>query len=176
MIFSELGLGCYSLSGVYGKKDSKDFVNVMRYAYEQGITYFDTADSYGDEGEEILAKAVNPFRNNVIIATKVGIQDGEQPQLSERYLIQACEKSLKRIRTDYIDLYQIHFNDPNTPVAETVLAFDKLISQGKIRNYGISHLPSSQIREYQSHGKVFSVFFELSAVACEVREEILPFC
>jgi len=131
---SEVGIGCYALSGVYGAKDVKKFKQMLNHAYELGINFFDTADAYGD-AERILGEAIKPYRKDVYIATKVGIKEGLKPTLSGKYVKTACEKSLERLQTDHIDLYQVHFDDPDTPVEETVGVLEELVSDGKIGHY-----------------------------------------
>ena len=108
---SEIGIGCYSLSGVYGKKDIDEFKKMIVRAYELGVNFFDTAEAYGN-AEQILGEVVEPFRKNIHIATKVGVKEGIRPDLSKEYIKKACEESLRNLKTDYIDLYQIHFDDP----------------------------------------------------------------
>jgi len=115
---SEVGIGCYSLSGVYGTKDINEFKKMINRAYELGVNFFDTAEAYGN-AEQILGEIVKSFRKNVYIATKVGVKEGIKPNLSEKYIKSACEQSLKNLQTDYIDLYQIHFDNPETPIEET---------------------------------------------------------
>lgn len=173
---SALGLGCYSLSGAYGKKDHTVFVELVRWAFENGVNFFDTADTYGDSAEEILGTAVKPFRNEIYLATKVGIREGTKPNLNEDYVIKACENSLRRLKTDRIDLYQIHFDDPATPITETISALDKLVHQGKIREYGLGHLSVKRIQDYVRWGTPFSVLTELSVVARESLNNLLPYC
>ncbi|MDI6860889.1 MAG: aldo/keto reductase [Caldisericia bacterium] len=170
---SEIGIGTYSLSGVYGKKDLNEFKKMINRAYELGINFFDTAEAYGD-AEKILGEFVKDFRKNIYIATKVGIKKGVIPNLKEDYILTACEESLKNLKTDYIDLYQIHFNDPYTPVEETVNALEKLKKEGKIREYGIGHLPMSIVEEYFKIGNVFSFLVELSAVVRESKRDLIP--
>jgi len=114
---SEVGVGCYALSGVYGGKDVKEFMRMLNRAYELGVNFFDTADVYGD-AEQILGEVVKPYRHDFYIATKMGMTGDVKPNLSTKYVKSACEKSLERLQTDYIDLYQLHFDDPNTPVGE----------------------------------------------------------
>ncbi len=92
---------------------------MIQHAYEMGVNFFDTAEGYG-EGEKILGKAINSFREDVHIATKVGVREGIKPNLSESYIRKACDRSLKQLDTDYIDLYQVHFHDSTTPVEETI--------------------------------------------------------
>ena len=104
---SEIGIGCYSVSGVYGRKDIAEFRRLLVRAYERGVTLFDTAEGYGD-AEQILGESVRPFRDDVIVATKVGVRGGSKADLSPAYVTRACEGSLRRIQTDVIDLYQVH--------------------------------------------------------------------
>jgi len=172
---SEIGVGCYSLSGVYGKKDINEFRNMINRAYELGVNFFDTAEAYGN-AEEILGEIVKPYRKNVYIATKVGIKEGMVPNLSEDYIKHACVDSLNHLKTDYIDLYQIHFDDPNTPVENTINALENLKKEGKIRQYGVGHLPADRVKRYFKIGSPFSLLMELSAVAREARERLLPLC
>ncbi|NOR39111.1 MAG: aldo/keto reductase [Candidatus Thorarchaeota archaeon] len=172
---SEIGVGCYALSGAYGSPDIDHFQDMVRRAYEIGVTFFDTAEGYGD-AERILGNVVKPFRDEICIATKVGIREGVKPNLSKNYIYEACTRSLKQLDTDYIDLYQIHFDDPQTPVSETLEALDTLVSEGKIRAYGVGHLPIHQVKEYCELGSPFSILMELSAVTRKSREELLPFC
>lgn len=172
---SEIGVGCYSLSGVYGKKDVEKFKQMLDRAYELGVNFFDTAPVYGD-AELILGEAVKPYRDDVYIATKVGLRENSKPDLSGKHVRTSCEKSLGRLQTDYIDLYQVHFNDPNTPVEETVEALEELLNEGKIRGYGVGHLPADRVEAYCEVGNVFSVLMELSAVARKPRKQLLPLC
>ncbi|KYK33696.1 MAG: aldo/keto reductase [Theionarchaea archaeon] len=172
---SEIGIGCYALAGVYGKKDGEEFKRMLDRAYKMGVNFFDTAEGYGD-AEGILGETVKPFREDVYIATKVGVKEGIEPNLSGEYIQRACEQSLERLGTDYIDLYQVHFDDPKTPVEETVHAFENLVNEGKIRHYGVGHLPVGKVETYCRKGHVFSVLMELSAVARRSRKELLPLC
>lgn len=118
---SEIGVGCYALSGVYGKKDIPAFKAMLTRAYELGVNFFDTAEAYGD-AECILDETVKPFRKDIYIATKVGSGEGTKPSLNQQSVRAACERSLKLLDTDYIDLYQVHFDDPDTPLEETLAA------------------------------------------------------
>ena len=133
-------MGTYSLSGVYGSKDIEKFRRMIKRAFKLGANFFDTAEGYGD-AEKILGETVESFREEIIIATKVGIRKGFEPNLSRKYVLKACDRSLKRLKTDYIDLYQVHFNDPVTPIGEVVKTLEELVDMGKIRYYGIGHLP-----------------------------------
>jgi aryl-alcohol dehydrogenase-like predicted oxidoreductase len=172
---SEIGIGCYALSGAYGRKDPEQFVGLLRRDYDLGVTFFDTADIYGP-AEEILGRAAAPFRDRVWIATKVGASPNGKPNCSAEHVLSSCGQSLRRLRTDYIDLYQVHFNDLDTPVEETVGALEKLKAAGKIRHYGVGHLPLPRMEAYFAAGDVFSTLVELSAAARGARQWTLPLC
>ncbi|MBT9149434.1 MAG: General stress protein 69 [Dehalococcoidia bacterium] len=172
---SEVGVGCYALTGVYGTKDVEEFKQMLNRAYELGINFFDTASAYGD-AERVLGEVVKPYRDSIYIATKVGVIGGIKPNLSGKYIKIACAQSLERLQTSYIDLYQVHFDDPDIPVEETVGALEELVSEGKIRHYGVCHLPLERVETYCKVGNVFSVLMELSAVARSSREKLLPLC
>jgi aryl-alcohol dehydrogenase-like predicted oxidoreductase len=169
---SEVGVGTYSLAGVYGAKDIQEFKEMINRAFELGVNFFDTSEAYG-KAEEILGEVVRPFREEIFIATKVGIREGHTPSLSEEYVRKACEVSLERLQTDYIDLYQVHFNDPNTPIRETADALEELVDEGKIHHYGVCHLQKEVIKEYCEIGNPFSALVELSAVARESYGNLL---
>jgi aryl-alcohol dehydrogenase-like predicted oxidoreductase len=171
---SEIGLGCYALSGAYGQKDLDQYRKMLLDAIESGVTFFDTADTYGDLAETFLGEVIHPYRKDIILATKIGMRDGKKADLSREAVIAACEASLQRLNTDWIDLYQVHYDDPCTPVEETVAALESLVENGKIRRYGIGHLPMDRIHEYLERGRVFSGQFELSAVARDTQDEIVP--
>ena len=175
LTLSEIGVGCYALSGVYGPKDCTQFKAMLRRAYDLGVNFFDVAEGYGD-AEAILGEVLKPWRSQIHIATKVGVVDGLEPNLSGAYIREACERSLIRLRTDYIDLYQVHFDDPQTPVEETVNALETLKQNGKIRYYGVCHLPIERVAEYMRLGQLFSVLMELSAVSRDALTQILPLC
>ena len=172
---SEIGLGGYALSGAYGKKDPRQFIGIVKRAYELGVTFFDVADIYGP-AEQVLGQAVAPFRQRVWLATKVGWGSQGKPDCSPKHILSSCEQSLKNLGTDYIDLYQIHFNDPDTPVEATVGALENLKDAGKIRYYGIGHVPPDRLEAFFTLGRPFSEMTELSAVARSARQRVLPMC
>ncbi len=172
---SEVGVGCYSLAGVYGKKDLDEFARMIRRAHELGVTFFDTADAYGN-AESILGEIVHDFRGDIHIATKVGVVSGASVDLSPARVTKACEESLERLGTDYIDLYQVHFDDPKTPVEDVVGALESLVVSGKIRHYGVGHLPADKIARYAEVGRPLSVLMEISAAARDARAKLLPLC
>lgn len=172
---SEIGVGGYALSGAYGPVDIKQFQKMIERAYELGVNFFDTAEGYGN-AEKILGETIKPFRDDILLATKVGIREGVRPNLSKTYVTEACELSLQHLQTDYIDLYQVHFDDPTTPVKETVTALNSLVEKEKICHYGIGHLPKNRVQQYCQLGSPFSILMELSAVARKSRENLLPLC
>jgi aryl-alcohol dehydrogenase-like predicted oxidoreductase len=172
---SRIGFGCYALGGAYGSGDPWSWVDLIREAYRLGVTFFDTADQYGS-AEEVLGRAVEPFRDQVTIATKVGVTDGGGRDTSPEHVRRSCEASLRRLGTDHIELYQIHFDDPSTPVADTVGALEDLKERGLIGHYGVGHLPLPRVREYARVGSPASVLFELSPAARMARRDILPLC
>ena len=175
LTLSEIGVGCYALSGVYGPKDLDQFKTMLHRAFDLGVNFFDVAEGYG-EAESVLGEVVQPFRPAIHIASKVGVVDGLKPNLSESYIQKACERSLARLQTDYLDLYQVHFDDPKTPVEETLQALENLKQAGKIRHYGVCHLPIQRVAEYMHLGDPFSVLMELSAVSHDALNSILPLC
>ena len=148
---SIVGLGCNN----FGRRcDKEQTAVVVQKALELGITLFDTADIYGPGGlsEEYLGAALQGKRREVIIATKFVGPMGEGPLwggASRRYIVDAVEASLRRLGTDYIDLYQIHFPDTNTPIEETLRALDDLVRQGKVRYIGCSNFTGWQVVEAQ---------------------------
>ena len=148
---SAVGLGCNN----FGRRCDQDVTTaVVQKALELGITFFDTADIYGPRGlsEEFLGKALEGRRQEAIIATKFVGPMGDGPLwggASRRNVFQAAEASLRRLNTDYIDLYQIHFPDARTPIGETLRALDDLVRQGKVRYYGCSNFAGWQVVEAQ---------------------------
>ena len=171
---SRVGLGCYGLSGAYGPVDEDGFERTIRAAFDGGVNFFDTAEGYG-AAEAFLGRVLAPIREQVYIATKLS-GEGGMPDLSAPSVRRACQASLKRLGIDVIDLYQVHFDDPHTPVMETVAALDDLVTAGLIRRYGVSHLPVGRVREYAEGGNLFSVLMELSPVARTAAETLLPIC
>jgi aryl-alcohol dehydrogenase-like predicted oxidoreductase len=148
---------------------------MIRRAYELGVYYFDTAAAYGD-AEQLLGTAVAPFRPEIFLATKIAAGADGTASLSRAAVRRSCEASLARLQTEVIDLLLVHFDDPQTPVAETVAALDELVQKGKIRCYGVSHLPQERVATYLQTGDVFAVMMELSAVARESAARLLPLC
>ncbi|MBN2113455.1 MAG: aldo/keto reductase [Acidimicrobiia bacterium] len=175
LTLSAVGLGAYALAGAYGACDRDEFVALVRHARARGVTFFDTAGNYGD-AEAVLGAAVRPFREEVLLATKVGSPEGALPRLDPEAVAASCHRSLARLGTDYLDLLQVHFDDPATPVEDTVAALERLRAEGLIRHYGVGHLPAHRVKQYLEVGEPFSLLMELSAVARDSRRSLLPLC
>lgn len=173
---SEIGMGCYALGGSYGSVDKKEYKSVLKSAYEHGINLFDTAATYGEEAEKILGDVIRPNREEVVVSTKIGAGEDGDPSLAYSDVKNQCENSLDRLDIDRIDIYLVHFDDPETPIEETVEALDDLKDEEKLKHYGVSHLPVERIKEYFKKGDVSFCLLELSPVARQGRNELLPLC
>lgn len=168
-----VSFGCMSLTD-----NSKPNRQLLRKAAEHGIALFDTADIYQDGRNEMLVgEALAPLRQEVLIATKVGNQRQPDGTLawnpSMAYILKSVENSLKRLGTDYIDLYQLHGGTIDDPIDETIEAFELLKKQGKIRWYGISSIRPNVIREYVERSNIVSVMMQYSLLDRRPEEAIL---
>jgi aryl-alcohol dehydrogenase-like predicted oxidoreductase len=148
---STIGLGCMSLSGVYGPADDAESEKLIRYAVDRGIDHLDSSDMYGwGHNEEVLGRAIKGLRNRVVLVTKFGQtrREGQANGVdgSPRYVQQACEASLKRLRADMIDFYYQHRVDPSVKIEDTVGAMAGLVRQGKVRFLGLSEARPETIR------------------------------
>jgi aryl-alcohol dehydrogenase-like predicted oxidoreductase len=179
---SAVGLGCNNFGG---RIDLEATRRVVHKALDLGITLFDTADMYGERGgsEAFLGEILGPRRKDIVLATKFGMAMDDEGQLkgaSARYIMTAVEASLKRLRTELIDLYQLHRPDPATPIEETLRALDTLIRQGKVRYVGCSNLPAWQVVEAQWTARHFglnafvSAQDEYSLLERNAERELLP--
>lgn len=171
---SEIGLGCMSL----GTEENKA-IRIIHEALERGINYLDTADLY-DRGlnEEFVGKAIKGKRDQVIVATKVGNRweegkDGWFWDPSKAYIKKEVKESLRRLQTDYIDLYQLHGGTIDDPIDETIEAFEELKQEGVIRYYGISSIRPNVIREYVKRSNIVSVMMQYSLLDRR-PEELFP--
>ncbi|MGE7777092.1 aldo/keto reductase [Chitinophaga sp. NPDC101104] len=172
---SEVSFGCMSL----GMDDAAN-ARILHRAVELGINFFDTADLY-DKGfnESTVGKALKEKRKDVIIATKAGNQwraDGSGWDWNPRkeYILACADKSLQRLQTDYIDLYQLHGGTMDDPIDETIEAFELLKQQGKIRHYGISSIRPNVIREYAKRSNIVSVMMQYSLLDRRPEVSCLP--
>jgi aryl-alcohol dehydrogenase-like predicted oxidoreductase len=162
---SEIGAGCMSISANYGPPaDKEQGIRVMRRAYEKGVTFFDTAEVYGPfTNETLVGEALAPFRDKIIIATKFGF-DLEKGGLNSRpdHIKKVVEQSLKRLRTDRIDLYYQHRVDPNVPIEDVAGAIKDLIKEGKVLHFGLSEASEKTIRRAHAIQPVTAVQTEYS--------------
>ena len=175
---SRLCLGGCPMGGYgWGDVQDEELIKTIHAALDAGITMFDNADSYGlVHSEEILGKGLGKRRNNVVIATKFGVRVENGKTFydnSPEYIRTACENSLKRLGTDYIDLYQVHYRDGKTPIAEVVNALDELKAEGKIRYYGLSNIHAEDAEEYKSLVGTFACVQNEYSLACRKFEEDL---
>jgi aryl-alcohol dehydrogenase-like predicted oxidoreductase len=175
---SALGLGCMGLSFAYGPAlDKEQGIKIIREAYEQGITFFDTAEAYGIANEELVGEALNPFRKEVIIATKFGFKGGNalNGQDSRPENIRAvAEESLRRLKTDVIDLFYQHRVDPNVPIEDVAGTVKDLIQEGKVKYFGLSEAGPDSIRKAHAVQSVTALQSEYSIWWREPELEILP--
>jgi len=179
---SQVGLGCNNFGGRIDLEASR---KVVHKALDLGITLFDTADIYGEKGgsETILGQVLGDRRKEIVLATKFGMPMDEAERLkgaSRRYILSAVEASLRRLKTDWIDLYQLHTPDPLTPIEETLRTLEELIRQGKVRYIGCSNLPAWQVVEAQWTARHIGLNAfvtcqdEYSLVVRDPERELLP--
>lgn len=172
--------------GAVGNPDHDDCVRIIHAALDQGINFVDTADMYGQgESEQIVGKALRGRRDDVVLATKVHFQMGEGRNRggnSRRWILKAVEESLKRLNTDWIDLYQVHRPDHNTDIEETLSVLDDLVRQGKVRAFGCSTFPPEEIveahhvSERRGLGRFRTEQPPYSILARGIEASVLPVC
>ncbi|UCG71584.1 MAG: aldo/keto reductase [Chromatiales bacterium] len=182
---SVVGLGCMNF---HTMNDDAESAAIVHTALELGVNLFDVADVYGDRGksEEYLGRALGARRAEVVVATKfAGPMSSERLDMqggSRRYVMQAVEASLQRLGTDYIDLYQIHFYDTNTPVEETLRALDDLVHQGKVRYIGCSNYNGWQITDAEWTARTANITPYVSAqnryslLTRDIEKDVVPVC
>ncbi|WP_426060059.1 aldo/keto reductase [Hymenobacter sp. B1770] len=178
---SALGLGCMGMSDFYGGQDDAESTRTLHRALDLGVTFFDTADMYGPfKNEELLGKAFKGRREGIVLATKFGIErDPNEPAKRgingrPEYVKAACEASLKRLGTDYIDLYYQHRVDPSTPIEDTVGAMADLVAAGKVRFLGLSEAAPATVRRAMAVHPIAALQTEYSLWSREPEDEILP--
>lgn len=177
---SAIGFGCWEIGGTYGRIDEGEFQRAVAQAVDGGITCFDTAEAYGmGVSEEALARALGPRRNDVVIATKFGVGYQETPNRrdsSRARVLASIDKSLQLLRTDHVDIYLVHWPDPNTPLAETMRALDDIVRQGKARYVGVSNFRLAQIEEAMRVRRIDVVQYAWNMFDRRMQAEIYPYC
>src|SRR5246127_2117620 len=178
---SAIGLGCMGMSSGYGPpKDKQEMISLIRSAVERGVTFFDTAEGYGPyTNEELVGEALAPMRERVIIATKFGFKfssKGEQIGLDSRpqHIKEVADASLKRLRTDVIDLFYQHRVDPAVPIEDVAGAVKDLIREGKVKHFGLSEAGVATIRRAHAVQPVTALQSEYSLWWRKPEEEVLP--
>ena len=175
---SALGMGCMGLSFVYGPgTDKTSAIKLIREAYQQGITFFDTAEAYGQANEEWLGEALAPFRKDVVIATKFGFKDGDATKGTDsrpERIRAVAEESLRRLKTDVIDLFYQHRVDAAIPIEDVAGTIKDLIQEGKVKHFGLSEAGVTSIRKAHAVQPVTALQSEYSIWWREPELEIIP--
>jgi aryl-alcohol dehydrogenase-like predicted oxidoreductase len=178
---SAIGLGCWGMSGAYGSSDRRDALATIDLAIGEGINFLDTADIYGEgHNEQLVAEALHGRRGLVVLATKFGFVGSESGDLKvcgrPDYVRSACEASLRRMGTDYIDIYYLHRIDPEVPVEETVGAMARLAEEGKIRSIGLSEAGAQTIRRAAAVHPIAALQSEYSLTTRDIEDDVIPVC
>jgi aryl-alcohol dehydrogenase-like predicted oxidoreductase len=178
---SRVALGTWAMGGwMWGGTDESKSIATIRAALDQGINLIDTAPAYGfGVSEQIVGKALTGARSTAIIATKVGLEwrDGKVYRNASRHRIMAeIHDSLRRLRTDYIDIYQVHWPDPRVPIEETADAMRALYTQGKIRAIGVSNFSVAQMRAFQAVAPLHVLQSPYNLFERDIERDVLPYC
>jgi aryl-alcohol dehydrogenase-like predicted oxidoreductase len=174
---SAIGLGCMSLSGTYGASNDDEGIALIHEALDQGITFLDTSDAYGNgHNETLVGKAIAGRRGDIVLATKFGNLGGRGGKTADgrpEYVVEACEASLKRLGVETIDVYYQHRVDPTVPIEDTVGAMARLVEQGKVRALGLSEARPETVRRAQAVHPIAAVQNEFSLLYRAEAEETL---
>ncbi len=180
---SPVGMGCMGFSHGYGKTPEREYsIEAIRGAYDYGCTFFDTAESYGREvfwpghNEEIAGEALEPFRSKAVLATKLHLEKAETEHGILPAIRKHLEASMKRLRTDYIDLYYLHRVNEEIPTEEIAEAMGRLIDEGVIRGWGLSQVDAGTLDMVHSITRVTAVQSIYSMVERDVEKDIIPYC
>ncbi|MEK9627718.1 MAG: aldo/keto reductase [Nitrospinota bacterium] len=182
---SVIGYGAWGIGGApfWKNEGDKKSIDSIKTSFEQGINFFDTAPVYGfGHSEKLIGEALKPVREKVILATKCGLRwDKEslsslRKDASRKSILEEIDQSLKRLNTDYIDLYQVHWPDVETSQQETMETLCEIQEQGKIRFIGVSNYSAAQIKESLQYAKIISLQPEYSLLAREIEAETVPVC
>jgi aryl-alcohol dehydrogenase-like predicted oxidoreductase len=178
LITSVIGLGCMGMSEWYGPTNDEESQATIELALDMGLNFLDTADVYGNgHNETLLGRALKGVRQEVILATKFGFLPNEAG-LNGRpeYVKQACDASLARLGTDYIDLYYLHRIDPQVPLKETIGAMADLVSEGKVRYLGLSEVSAASLKQANTEHPITALQSEYSIWVRDIEAEIKPAC
>ena len=177
---SAIGFGCWEIGGTYGRVDERQFQDAVQQAIDSGINCFDTAEAYGmGVSEQALARALGGCRRDVLIVTKFGVGYEDMPtrrDSSRRRIMVSIENSLRNLRTDYVDVYLVHWPDPLTPLEETMRALDDIVRQGKARAIGVSNFRLTQIETSMRHRRIDVVQYGWNMFDRRMQAEIFPYC
>lgn len=180
---SRIGFGGVAIAGFhYGKTKDKESISAIKKALQLGVNFFDTADVYGfGKSEKLLSEGLGKKRNEVVIATKVGVRWDKKKEksyydLSPDYVYGALEKSISNLRVKSIPLYQLHMPDPKTPILKTMAVLNKLKKEGKIKHIGCSNFSASQIKKMQEYARVESVQIPYNILEQKAEKDIIPLC
>jgi aryl-alcohol dehydrogenase-like predicted oxidoreductase len=175
---SSIGLGCMGMSEWYGPVNDEESIKTIRSALDMGLNFFDTADVYGNGHNEILlGNAVRGFRTDSVLATKFGFLPNEAGlNAHPDHVKRACDASLSRLGTDYIDLYYLHRIDPEVPLTETVGAMADLVNAGKVRYLGLSEVSAESLKKAQAVHPITALQSEYSIWVRDIESEIMTAC
>jgi len=181
---SRVGLGTWAIGGwMWGGTDEAESIKTIHTALDRGITLIDTAPAYGfGRSEEIVGKALKEYgqRDKIVLATKVGIEwndeGGVARNASKERIAREIDDSLRRLQTDYIDIYQVHWPDPLVPISETALAMQKLFDDGKIRAIGVSNFSPQQLEEFREAAKLHFCQPPYNLFERGIEKDVLPYC